>query len=59
MRRMRVERPRSGSRRERDLRNEVLRLDPRDADVVRVKSGGGAPVGFIDRLSPVRVRRQQ
>jgi len=50
MTRMRVQRRPNGSRRDRDWMSEILPLDPRDADVVRVKSQDMRPV--VDRPAP-------
>jgi hypothetical protein len=43
--------------RDRELRTEVLRLDPRDEDVVRVKNGGTL-AGFGEALAPVTRERR-
>ena len=45
------------SYRDRELRTEVLRLDPRDEDVVRVKSGGTLMARFGEALAPVTRER--
>jgi hypothetical protein len=39
--------------RDRELRTEVLRLDPRDEDVVRVKNGGTLKARSGETLAPV------
>jgi len=44
--------------RDRDLRTEILRLDPRDEDVVRVKNGGTLTARFGEALVPVTRERR-
>jgi hypothetical protein len=44
--------------RDRELRTGVLRLDPRDEDVVRVKSGGTLMARFGEALAPVTRERR-
>jgi hypothetical protein len=44
--------------RDRDLRTEVFRLDPRDEDVVRVKNGGTLTARFGEALAPVTRERR-
>ena len=44
--------------RDRDLRTGVLRLDPRDEDVVRVKSGGTLTARSGEALAPVTPERR-
>jgi len=44
--------------RDRELRTEVLRLDPRDEDVVRVKNGGRLTARFGEALAPVTRERR-
>jgi hypothetical protein len=44
--------------RDRDLRTEVFRLDPRDEDVVRVKNGGTLTGRFGEALAPVTRERR-
>jgi hypothetical protein len=44
--------------RDRELRTEVLRLDPHDEDVVRVKNGGTLKARFGEALAPVTGERR-
>ena len=46
------------SYRDRELRTEVLRLDPRDEDVVRVKNEGTLKARFGEALAPVTGERR-